>query len=152
MPTAASRFHYVPEPKDPDETIRDGIVGLFPGVVKTGLLGSIPDQVDGSVPAHLDLLETALYATARPGRVLVEFTTRGPIRPIPNQEIFYVVGIDDWDFLAAVVLLPDGSLTTTWGAAPWVGGAVYDRDVDDNRIGLLFEFTHVLGSLHVCQR
>ena len=46
-------FHYAPEPDDPDE-IRDGIVGLFPGAVKTGLLGSIPDPVDASVPAHLD--------------------------------------------------------------------------------------------------
>ena len=43
-------FHYAPEPDDSDEAIRDGIVGLFPGAVKTGLLGSIPDSVDGSVP------------------------------------------------------------------------------------------------------
>ena len=93
-------LNYGPEPQDPDEAFGDGIVGLFPfpGVVKTGLLGSISDPVDGSVPEHLDLVETALYATGEPGRVLVEFTTRGPIRPIPNQEIFYIVEIDDWDF------------------------------------------------------
>ena len=127
-------FHYAPEPDDPDEAIRDGIVGLFPGVVKTGLLGSIPDRVDGSVPAHLDLVETALYATAEPDRVLVEFTTRGPIRPIPSQEIFYTVVIDDWDFLAGVALQPDGSRTAWWDAK-----AAYDLDVDDNRIGLLFD-------------
>ena len=127
-------FHYAPEPDDPDEAIRDGIVGLFPGAVKTGLLGSIPDPVDASVPAHLDLVEIALYATAETDIVLVEFTTRGPIRPIPNQEIFYIVEIDDWDFFAGVALQPDGSRTAEWDA-----GAAYDRDVDDNRIGLLFD-------------
>ena len=127
-------FHYAPEPDDPDEAIRDGIVGLFPGAVKTGLLGSIPDSVDGSVPAHLDLVETALYATAETDIVLVEFTTRGPIRPIPNQEIFYIVEIDDWDFFAGVALQPDGSRTARWDAA-----RSYDSDVDDNRIGLLFD-------------
>ena len=127
-------LNYGPEPQDPDEAFGDGIVGLFPGVVKTGLLGSISDPVDGSVPEHLDLVETALYATGEPGRVLVEFTTRGPIRPIPNQEIFYLVAIDEWDFLAGVALQPDGSRTAEWDA-----GAAYDRDVDDNRIGLLFD-------------
>ena len=127
-------LNYGPEPQDPDEAFGDGIVGLLPGVVKTGLLGSIPDPVDGSVPAHLDLVKTALYATAEPDRVLVEFTTRGPIRPIPNQEIFYTVVIDDWDFLAGVALQPDGSRTARWDAE-----AAYDRDVDDNRIGLLFD-------------
>ena len=127
-------LNYGPEPQDPDEAFGDGIVGVFPGTVKTGLLGSIPDRVDGSVPAHLDLVETALYATAEPDRVLVEFTTRGPIRPIPSQEIFYTVVIDDWDFLAGVALQPDGSRTAWWDAK-----AAYDLDVDDNRIGLLFD-------------
>ena len=127
-------LNYGPEPQDPDEAFGDGIVGLLPGVVKTGLLGSIPDPVDGSVPAHLDLVKTALYATTEPDRVLVEFTTRGPIRPILNQEIFYIVEIDDWDFFAGVALQPDGSRTAGWDA-----GAAYDRDVDDNRIGLLFD-------------
>ena len=47
----------------------------------------------------------------RAGRVLVEFTTRGPIRPIPNQEIVFMVEIDDWDFFAGVALQPDGSRT-----------------------------------------
>ena len=93
-------LNYGPEPQDPDEAFGDGIVGLLPGVVKTGLLGSIPDPVDGSVPAHLDLVKTALYATAEPDRVLVEFTTRGPIRPIPNQEIFYTGGDRRLGFLS----------------------------------------------------
>ena len=127
-------LNYGPEPQDPDEAFGDGIVGVFPGTVKTGLLGSIPDSVDGSVPAHLDLVETALYATTEPDLVLVEFTTRGPIRPVPNQEIFYIVVIDDWDFFAGVALQPDGSRTARWDAE-----AAYDRDVDDNRIGLLFD-------------
>ncbi len=127
-------FHYASEPEDPDEAIRDGIVGLFPGAVKTGLLGTIPDPVDGSFPAHLDLVETNLYTTAKSGRVLVEFTTRGPIRPVPNQEISYIVKIDDWDFFAGVTLHPDGSRTSGWDAGP-----VFDRHVDDNRIGLLFD-------------
>ena len=128
-------LNYGPQPQDPDEAFGDGIVGVFPGTVKTGLLGSIPDSVDGSVPAHLDLVETALYATADPDIVWVEFTTRGPIRPIPNQEIVYLVAIDDWDFLAGVALQPDGSRTVKWDAAR----PAYDRDVDDNRIGLLFD-------------
>ena len=128
-------LNYGLEPQDPDEAFGDGIVGVFPGTVKTGLLGSIPDSVDGSVPAHLDLVETALYATAEPDVVLVEFTTRGPIRPIPNQEIVYMVAIDDWDFFARVALQPDGSRTAGWDAAR----PAHDRDVDDNRIGLLFE-------------
>ena len=127
-------LNYAPQPQDPDEAFGDGIVGVFPGTSETGLLGSVPDRVDGSVPAHLDLVETALYATAESDIVLVEFTTRGPIRPIPNQEIFYIVVIDDWDFFAGVALQPDGSRTARWDAE-----AAYDRDVDDNRIGLLFD-------------
>ena len=127
-------FNYGPQPRDPDEAFADGIVGLFPGVVKIGLLGSIPDPVDGSVPAHLDLVAIALYGTTKSGRVLVEFTTRGPIRPIPNQELLYTVVIDDWDFFAGVSLEPDGSLTAGWDAA-----MPYDIDVNDNRIGLVFD-------------
>ena len=128
-------LNYGPEPQNPDEAFGDGIAGVFPGIAETGLLGSVPDRVDASVPAHLDLVETALYAAAKPDIVLVEFTTRGPIRPIPNQEIFYMVAIDDWDFVAGVALQPDGSRTARWDAA-W---PAYDRDVDDNRIGLLFD-------------
>ena len=133
-------LNYGPEPQDPDEAFGDGIVGLLPGVVKNGLLGSIPEPVDGSVPAYLDLVETALYATAEPGRVLVEFTTRGPIRPIPNQEIVFMVEIDDWDFFAGVTLQPDGSRTAGWDAQ-----GAYDRDADDNRIGLLFDSGEFAG-------
>ena len=133
-------LHYAPEPKDPDEAIRDGIVGLFPGVVKTGLLGSIADPEDRSLPGHLDLVETALYTTTVPNRVLVEFTTRGPIRPIPNQTIFYIVVIADGDLWAAVTLHPDGSRTTRWDA-----GVAYDPDAGDSRIGLLFDSSELSG-------
>ena len=43
--------------------------------------------MDGSLPAHLDLLETAIYMTSEPDLVLVEFTTRGPIHPIPRMRL-----------------------------------------------------------------
>ena len=46
-----------------------------------------------------------------------------------------MVAIDDWDFFAGVALQPDGSRTAGWDAAR----PAYDRDVDDNRIGLLFD-------------
>ena len=127
-------LNYGPEPQDPDEAFGDGIVGVFPGTVKTGLLGSIPDRWTAPFPRTLILWKPRSTQPPRPDRVLVEFTTRGPIRPIPNQEIFYLVVIDDWDFLAGVALQPDGSRTARWDA-----GAAYDRDVDDNRIGLLFD-------------
>ena len=79
-------LNYGPEPQDPDEAFGDGIVGVFPGVIKTGLLGSISDPVDGSVPEHLDLVETALYATGEPGRVLVEYDKRShPSDPEPGD-------------------------------------------------------------------
>ena len=42
-------FHYAPEPQDPEEAIRDGVVGLFSAPTKSRLLRSISDAVDGSV-------------------------------------------------------------------------------------------------------
>ena len=138
-------FHYAPEPIDPDEAIRDGIVGLFPATTKTGLLGIIPDSVDGSLPDYLDLVETAIYTTNDPDLVLVEFTTRGPIRPITGQELIYSVDIDidepwwthddrdDRDLLAAVAVQPDGRRTAKWDAAK----PIPDSDDDDNQIGML---------------
>ena len=144
-------FHYAPEPKDLDEAIGDGIVGLFPAVTKTRLLGSVSDPVDGSLPAHLDLLETAIYMTSEPDLVLVEFTTRGPIHPVPDQELIYAVEIDtdepwtndsdDRDFLWGLAVLPDGRRTALWDAAK----PAYDSDADDNRIGLLVESREFAG-------
>lgn len=138
-------FNYGPGPRDPDEAFGDGIVGLFPGseVVKTGLLGSIADPEDRSVPGHLDLVETAVYTTAEPDRVLVEFTTRAPIRPLPGQELAYWAEFDvdepftgerdDRDFLAGVDVLPDGGRVASHDAIRPAFGA------HENRIGLLVD-------------
>ena len=144
-------FHYAPEPRDPDEAIRDGIVGLFPAVAKTSLIGSVPDPVDGSLPAHLDLRETAIYMTSEPDLVLVEFTTRGPIRPVPDQELIYAVEIDtdepwtndreDQEFLWGLAVQPDGRRTAQWDATK----PAYDSDADDNRIGLLVDSSEFAG-------
>ena len=41
-------FHYGPQPTDPNEAFRDGIVGLFPAAVKTGLLGRITNLSEPS--------------------------------------------------------------------------------------------------------
>ena len=38
-------FNYGPNPADPDETFRDGIVGLFPTDLTTGVVPRIPDRV-----------------------------------------------------------------------------------------------------------
>ena len=142
-------LHYAPEPKDPDEAIRDGIVGLFPGAVKTGLLGSIADPEDRSLPGHLDLVETAVYTTAEPNLVLVEFTTRAPIRPLPGQKLYYMVELDvdepftderdDQDLLAGVAVLPDGGREARWDATKAAFGA------HENRIGLLVDL-HVIAA------
>ena len=142
-------LHYAPEPNDPDEAIRDGIVGLFPGAVETGLLGSIADPEDGSLPGHLDLVETAVYTTTEANVVLVEFTTRAPIRPLPGQELIYSVAFDvdepfteerdDRDLMAAVAVLPDGGRVALWDAARAAFGA------HENRIGLLVDL-HAIGA------
>ena len=141
MPMAASRSTTRRNQTTPTKRSATASWGLFPGDLKTGLLGSIPDPIDRHLPGYLDLVETALYTTAESGRVLVEFTTRGPIRPIPNQEIYYMVRIDDWDFLAAVAVQPDGSRKAWWDAAR----PVIDSDVGDNRIGLLFDSGELSG-------
>ena len=128
-------LHYAPEPKDPDEAIRDGIVGLFPGTTKTGLLGSIPDPIDGHLPGYLDLVETAIYTMAAdPTLVLVEFTTRGPIRPIPDHELIYHIVIDtdepdDRELRAGVSVSPDGERGGL-GVARIGGGRTVGRQPD----------------------
>ena len=142
-------LNYGPQPQDPDEAFSDGIVGLFPGVVKTGLLGSIADPEDRSLPGYLDLLETAVYTTTEPNVVHVEFTTRAPIRPLPGQELTYIVEFDvdepftderdDRDLLAGVTVLPDGGLEARWDAT----GAAFEAH--ENRIGLLVDL-HVIAA------
>ena len=137
-------LHYALEPDDPDEAIRDGIVGLFSsGVVRTGLLGSISDPEDRDLPGHLDLVETAVYTTSEPNLVLIEFTTRAPIHPVPGQELIYMVELDvdepftrerdDRDLLAGVTVLPEGRRELRWDAARAASGT------QENRIGLLVD-------------
>ena len=142
-------LNYGTEPQDPDEAFGDGIVGLFPGVVKVGLIGSIADPEDRSVPGYLDLVGTAVYTTTEPNVVHVEFTTRAPIRPVPGQELTYVVEFDvdepftderdDRDLLAGVTVLPDGGLETRWDAT----GAAFEAH--ENRIGLFVDL-HVIAA------
>ena len=139
-------FSYGHDPEDPDEAFRDGIAGLFPTDLRTtGVLGrGIPDRADPSLPAHLDLLETVVYSLSNPRYVLVEFTTRGPIRPVRGREAVYRLELDadqpwwseydrdDRDFLYGVSLKPDGRVEARWDAA-----RPYDVEAGDNRIGLL---------------
>ena len=140
-------LHYAPEPKDPDEAIRDGIVGLFPSA-KTGLLGSIPDPVDRHLPGYLDLVETGLYTMVDPTHVLVEFTTRGPIPAIPDQRLFYdiVIHTDEADgrtIRAGAFILPDGRRLPTGAARTAYGG-----DADGNRIGAVIDLRiHTLSGI-----
>ena len=114
---------------------------LFPGVVKTGrLLRSIADPEDRSLPGHLDLVETAVYTTSEPNRVLVEFTTRSPIRPLPGQELVYELQLDvdepftderdDRDLLMGAVVLPDGRLEARWDAT----SAPFQRHENPDRV------------------
>ena len=88
-------------------------------------------------------MEAAAYTTDEPNRILVEFTTREPIRPLPDGEIIYSVDIDidqpwtierdDRDFLAGVAVQSDGSREVKWDAAkPGVGGT-------QNQIGVLID-------------
>ena len=86
---------------------------------------------------------------------MVEFTTRDPIRPVPDQELVYAVEIDtdepwtndsdDRDFLGGVALHPDGGLTPRWDAAR----AAIDAYPDDNRIGLLIDAREFSGRVSV---
>ena len=139
-------LNYAPEPNDPDEAIRDGIVGLFPDV-KTGLLGSIPDPVDGALPGYLDLVETGIYTIADPGLVLVEFTTREPIPAIPDQTPFYEIEIhtdepDGRTIHAGAWVFSDGRRLPRGAVRAAYAGA------DDNRIGALIDLrTNTLSGL-----
>ena len=140
-------LHYAPEPDDSDEAIRDGIVGLFPSA-KTGLLGSIPDPVDGALPGYLDLVETGIYTMADPTLVLVEFTTRGPLPAIPDQTPFYEIEIrtdepDGRTIRAGAWILPDGRRLPTGAARTAYGG-----HAGDNRIGAVIDLrTNTLSGL-----
>lgn len=134
-------FHYAAAPEDSEEAIRDGIVCLFPEVNKTEAIARIPDATRPGTPAHLDLVETAIYRTTHPGFVMVEFTTRGPIRPDSDMTSIYYLFLDterpwwanrsrdkdDEDLYWSVTVGPDGN---TWTYGPgttrshWSGNRV----------------------------
>ena len=63
-------------------------VSVSPGTSESA---GLTDPADPSLPAHLDLLDTAFYRISDPNFVLVEFTTRGPIRPAPGRELWSTV-------------------------------------------------------------
>ena len=141
-------FNYGPQPQDPDEAFGDGIVGLFGlNVARNERIGSVADPADPSLPAHLDLLDTAFYRISDPNFVLVEFTTRGPIRPVPGRELIYGLHLDtdrpwsderdDRDHYWSVTLLPDGTAE---------GGHVVPAPREgDNRIGFLVPLSEFGG-------
>ena len=97
--------------------------------------------MDHNLTAHLDLTETTVYSVSDPRYVMVEFTTRGPIVPVPGRVSYYSLSLDadhpwwvgdDRDFLYGVGMLPDGRTVSKWDAVK-----PYDSAADDNKIGLL---------------
>ena len=148
-------LNYAPAPQDPDEAIRDGVVGLFPNYrpVKEELVARVVDPTHPAVPGHLDLMEVAIH-TSNTDLLIVEFTTRGPIRPADNVESIYWLLFDveepwwtrrdadpeDEDFNLSVTLEADGSITAS---GPGATGA-YTSD-DDNRFGLLVSVRELAG-------
>ncbi len=134
-------FNYAPEPENSEEAIRDGIVGLFPGASQTELIARISSATQSSAPDHLDLLEIAVHRTSHPDFVMVEFTTRGPIRPEPNLEFTYFLFVDadrpwwtdryrdrdDQDLYWSVTVGPDGN---SWTRGPGAVGSHWS----DNRV------------------
>ncbi len=151
-------FNYATAPQDPDEAIRDGIVGLFPNSrpVRDELVARVVDPTHRAVAGHLDVVEVAIY-TSNTDFLIVEFTTRGPIRPVRRADnvrshywlLFDVeepwwtdrnADPDDEDFNLAVTLEADGSITAH---GPGVAGA-HEGD-EDNRIGLLVSVRELAG-------
>ena len=141
------QFNYGPQPHDPDEAFLDGVVGLFGlGYPRDKLMGRIADPEDPSIPAHLDLVETAFWHAPRRDSVLVEFTTRGPIDPVAGRELSYMVYLDtdepwwsdrgrereDGDLWWNVRLKPDGEIL-----AGGDGNVSPAPRQDDNKIALL---------------
>ena len=143
-------LNYGPQPQDPDEAFGDGVVGLFGlNIARNERIDGVADPADPSLPAHLDLLDTAFYRTSDPNFVLVEFTTRGPIRPVQGRELVYGVSLDtdrpwwvrerdDRDLYWSVTLRPNGEAVAGGGVgpAPLKG---------DNRIGFLVPLSEFGG-------
>ena len=127
-------------------------MGLFPGATQTELIARIPDATQPSAPDHLDLLEIAIHRTSHPDFVIVEFATRGPIRPEPNLVFtYYLFGDadrpwwtdrhrdkDDEDYSWSVTVGPDGN---TRAHGPGVAGSHWS----DNRVS----FTVRLSDLDI---
>ena len=149
------QFNYGSQPEDPDEAFLDGVAGLFGlGYPRDDLIGRISDPADPSVPAHLDLVETAFWHAADEDSVLVEFTTRGPIHPVESRELLYVVYLDtdepwwtdrsrerdDGDLWWYVGVRPDG--TTFAGGDGVVAPAVREHE---NRISFLVPLSEFGG-------
>jgi len=143
-------FNYAAEPENSEEAIRDGIVGLFPGATQTELIARIPDATQPSVPDHLDLLEIAVHRTSHPDLVIVEFTTRGPIRPEPGLVFTYFLSgdadrpwwtdrhrdKDDEDYYWSVTVGPDGN---TWTHGPGAAGSHWS----DNRVSFMVRLSEL---------
>ena len=145
-------LNYGLTPQDPDEAFGDGIVGLFGlSVTRDERIGRVADPADPSLPAHLDLLDTAFYRISDPNFVLVEFTTRGPIRPVLGRRLVYSLHLDtdrpwsdprrerdDRDLYWSVSLGSDGTIEARGNVAP----APLEGD---NRIGLLVPLSEFGG-------
>ena len=111
-------------------TSGDGIAGLFPNIVRKGdLIASVVDGRTPEMPAHVDLLDVALYESNAES-VIAEFTVRGPI-PDPEDGTVYTYRLyfdtdrpywtayddEDEDFALAIDVHPGGKLTTWRGTA-----------------------------------
>lgn len=128
--------------------IHDGVVGLFANeeVEKGRRIVSIVDPRDPELPAHLDLLETAVYESST-GDMIVEWRTRGRIRTPPRGTVYsyrlyfdtdppYLDGFEDVDFVWQVDLESDERRPRGGKLIPTRGG---------NRLALLIEDDEYFG-------
>ena len=76
-------LNYGPEPQDPDEAFGDGIVGVFPGTVKTGLLGSIPDLWTAPFPRTSILWKPR--STRPPSPIACWSSSRQEVPSVPSR-------------------------------------------------------------------
>ena len=146
-------FHYAAAPRNPDEAIRDGIVGLFPNdpPAKGDLVARIVDPTQPMVPGPVDLLEVTIH-TSNTADLIVEFTTRDPIRPKEDARLSYFLLFDeeapwwterdrsDGDSYLYVVLEADGTIRA---GGPGVRGPY--QTAAGNRIGLLVSGSEFSG-------
>ena len=147
-------FNYAAAPQDPDEAVRDGIVGLFPMGLKGDRIARLTDATHQAVPGHLDVLEVAVYESDT-DHLFVEFTTRGPI-PAPNRNemYFYWLFFDtdepwwtrrdraDEDFLWSYEVSGDGAQAT----GPGVAGVYESESGAENTVGLIVHPRRIPGN------